>query len=167
MQISLMWAMAENRVIGRDNQLPWHLPNDLKHFKQTTLGKPVIMGRKTYESIGRPLPKRTNIVITRSHHFKADGVIVVHSLTEALEAAKNSETDASHDEVVIIGGAQIYQQALPLADRLYVTQVGAHVDGDAYFPEFDWGHYQQIDLIEYPADEANPYPYSFGTWKRM
>lgn len=129
MKLAIIVAAARNGVIGRNNQLPWHLPQDLKYFKAVTLGKPVIMGRKTYESIGRPLPGRTNIVITRDHSWSADGVKVVHGLEEALAVAEGS----SAAEVMVIGGAEIYKAALPLAQRIYLTQIEASPDGDAFF----------------------------------
>ncbi|MBT4888737.1 MAG: dihydrofolate reductase [Rhodospirillales bacterium] len=134
MRVSLIVAMASNRVIGRDGGMPWHLPEDLKYFKKTTLGKPVVMGRKTFESIGRPLPKRPNIVITRDASFAADGVQVVSSVSDALELA---QTIASPDvdEVMIIGGGQIYAEALHYAERVYLTEIHASIDGDTTFPE--------------------------------
>ncbi len=139
MKIAIVVAMAANRVIGRDNQLPWHLPADLKHFKQLTLGKPVVMGRKTYASIGRPLPERTNIVVTRDRDYEAPGCVVVHSLDEALAAAGEAA------EVMVIGGAGIYRQVLPRTDTLYLTEVHAEFEGDTLFP----------------------WPYSFMELKRM
>lgn len=131
MLISLIVAMAENRVIGRDNQMPWHLPADLRHFKSVTLGKPVIMGRKTFESIGRPLPGRRNLVISRNTEWQADGVETVNSLDAALALVN------AHDEVMIIGGGQLYRDALPLAHRLYLTHIELNVDdADTWFPDF-------------------------------
>lgn len=136
MKLAIIVAAARNGVIGRNNQLPWHLPQDLKYFKAVTLGKPVIMGRKTYESIGRPLPGRANIVITRDLSWCANGVEVVHSFDEALELA--SGVDVS--EVMVIGGAEIYKAALPVAHRIYLTRIDLEPEGDAFFPEpgADW-----------------------------
>jgi len=155
MKISIVVAMAANRVIGRDNQLPWHLPADLKHFKQLTLGKPVVMGRKTYASIGRPLPERTNIVVTRDHDYGAPGCVVVHSLDEALAAAGDCA------EVMVIGGAGIYRQVLPRTDTLYLTRVHAEFEGDTLFPELDATQWREVARTDCAADEKNPWPYSF------
>lgn len=135
MRLSLIAAMARNRVIGRDNTLPWRLPEDLRYFKATTLGKPVIMGRKTWESLGRPLPGRLNIVVTRNASYRAEGATVVTGLPQAIAAAGEVE------EAFVIGGAELYRQALPLAQRIYLTEIATDVDGDASFPEFadsDW-----------------------------
>ncbi|KFZ39225.1 diacylglycerol kinase [Shewanella mangrovi] len=136
MHIAMIAAMAHNRVIGKDNQMPWHLPEDLRHFKAMTLGKPVIMGRRTFESIGRPLPGRCNIVVSRQQDYHADGITLVASLQEALLAAGDVE------EVVIIGGGQLYREALPLAQRLYLTEIQLDVDGDTTFPDWDDGSWQ-------------------------
>ena len=154
-------AMAENRVIGRDNKLPWYLPNDLKYFKQVTMGKPILMGRKTYESIGKPLPGRTNIVITRNTSWQAEGVKVVHSLDEALTLARSIAEIDGQQELMVIGGDQIYQSALPQADRLYLTEVHAEVEGDAYFAEFDRDRWQEVGRERFEAEGPNPYDYSF------
>ncbi|WP_196159630.1 dihydrofolate reductase [Reinekea sp. G2M2-21] len=167
MRIAMIWAMAENRVIGRDNKLPWHLPNDLKYFKRLTTGKPVIMGRKTYDSIGRPLPNRINIVVTRDPSFSASGVKVVHDLQSAIDLAEAECLISGADEVIVMGGAEIYRQALPLADRLYITFVHAQVDGDAYFPEFDLSAYQEIGRDGFQADGPNPYDYSFCIFDKV
>lgn len=161
MKICLVWAQDQNRVIGRNNSLPWHLPEDLKYFKRITLGKPVVMGRKTFESIGRPLPGRTNIVISRNPDYAADGVRVVSSLDAAMALCKSiGETDGV-DEAMIIGGAEIFRQALPAADRLYLTEVHAEVPGDTWFPEFDRDGWREIDREDYAAAGPNPYAYSF------
>jgi Dihydrofolate reductase len=161
MLISLIVAMAKNRVIGRGNQMPWHLPADLRHFKNVTFGKPVIMGRKTFESIGRPLPGRRNIVISRNSDWQADGVERVESLQAALERV-NKEA-----EVMIIGGGQLYQEALPLADRLYLTQIELTVDdADTWFPDYSVFHWEQVAEDKHQADEKNPYAYCFATLKR-
>jgi dihydrofolate reductase len=161
MKISLIVAMATNRVIGKDNGLIWHLPNDLKFFKTKTMGKPMIMGRNTFESIGKPLPGRTNIVITRSQTYSPDGVVVTHSLEEALALARTIANNDNVDEVMIIGGAQIYEQSLEMADRLYLTQVHATLEGDAFFPEFDINDWREIEREDFTASDKNPFDYSF------
>ena len=161
MMLSLIWAMAQNRVIGRNNSLPWYLPEDLKYFKKITLGKPVIMGRKTYESIGKPLPGRTNIVITRNADYQAEGIKVVNDLQAALDICESIAVIDGNHEVCVIGGAEIYRHAFPQADRLYLTQVHADVEGDTYFPEFNWNDWQEIVREDYSAEGANPYDYSF------
>jgi len=138
MKLSLIVATANNNAIGRHNELPWHLPEDLKYFKSVTLGKPIIMGRKTFESIGKPLPGRTNIVVTRQQHWKHAGVLVARNVEEALAIGKqfHSEQNKLADEIMVIGGAEIYRHALPLANRVYLTKIAVDVDGaDAYFPE--------------------------------
>ena len=167
MRIAMIWAMASNGVIGRQNKLPWHLPNDLKYFKRLTSGKTVIMGRKTYESIGRPLPNRINIVITRANDFHAEGIKVVNSLPAALELAAAETLIAGAEEVIVIGGAEIYKLCLPLAERLYVTLVHADVDGDARFPEWDRQAYQEIGREDFSADGPNPYDYSFVVFDKI
>lgn len=129
--ISLMVAHDPNRVIGKDNQLPWHIPEDLAYFKKHTIGKGIVMGRNTYESIGRPLPKRRNIVVTRNPEYRADGIDVVHNLDEAIRLAKEQ-----HEEVMVIGGEQIFRTILPHADRLYITLIKQEFDGDTFFPEY-------------------------------
>jgi dihydrofolate reductase len=155
MHISLIAAMARNRVIGLDNQLPWRLSADLQRFKALTMGKPIVMGRKTYESIGKPLPGRTNIVVTRDTGYSADGCRVVHSIDEALLAAGDC------DEVMIMGGADLYSQMLPRADRLYLTEVQADVSGDARFPGFDKAQWQELERESHRADEKNEFDYDF------
>ncbi len=155
MRIALIAALARNRVIGRDNQLPWRLSADLQHFKALTMGKPIVMGRKTYESIGKPLPGRTNIVVTRDENYNAEGCVVVHSIDEALQAADGA------DEVMIMGGANLYSQLLPRADRLYLTEVQADVPGDAWFPELVASEWQELERESHPADEKNEFDYDF------
>jgi len=159
--ISIIVAMAENRVIGNDNALPWRLPADLKHFKAMTVGKPIIMGRKTWESLPGRLPDRIHIIITANPDYVADGCVVVRSLEAALEAAGDVP------EVMIVGGTMLYQQALPLADRIYLTLVETQVEGDARFPEFDPGQWQEIERQRHPSDDRNPYAYSFLTLSRI
>lgn len=148
--------MSENRVIGKDNQLPWHLPADLKFFKATTLHHPILMGRKTYDSIGRPLPQRTSIVITRQPGYQAEGVQVVHSLAEAIEAGRQV-----HPDLFIIGGAEILRQALPMIDTMYLTLIHATFEGDVFYPEFDARQWQQTWREDHQADEKNKYDFSF------
>lgn len=160
MSLSLIVAMARNRVIGRANGLPWRLPADLKHFKALTLGKPVIMGRKTFASIGKPLPDRHNIVVSRDPQFSASGVSIAHSLEDALQQAQPAA------EVMLIGGAQLYAQALPRAQRIYLTLIDADVAGDAYFPDHDDSEWLETARTDHDADAGNPYAYSFLVLER-
>lgn len=166
MQLSLIWAMAENRVIGRDNSLPWRLPNDMRHFMQTTMGLPVIMGRKTFESMKAPLPGRTNIVLTQNAEWHREGVQVVPTLEEAIALAESQGLIDGVDEVMIIGGAQIYELALPLADRLYLTIVHAQPEGDVFFPEFDLNPWQVVAEERFEADERHSSAFTFQTLER-
>lgn len=136
-RLAMIAAMSRNRVIGRDNALPWHISADLKHFKRTTLGKPVVMGRKTFESIGRPLQGRTNIVVTRQEGYRPEGVRVATSTASALALADDVAAADGAAEVMVIGGEQLYRSLLPHAERLYLTEVDAEVEGDAFFPELD------------------------------
>ncbi len=160
MIISMIAAMANDRIIGKDNQMPWHLPADFAWFKRCTLGKPVVMGRKTYESIGRPLPGRQNIVISRDSSLLIKGVDVVTSIEAAIEKA------GEVDEVMIIGGGSVYQACLPKAERLYVTHIDADLDGDTQFP--DWGEgWQEIAQESYSADEKNAYDMKFVVLERV
>lgn len=151
--------MGEGRVIGIDNRLPWRLPADLQHFRRITMGKPVLMGRKTFESIGKPLAGRINIVVTQDRSFRPDGVVVTHSVDEAIAAA-----DAP--ELMVIGGASFYAQLLPRADRLYLTEIHHRFAGDAYFPPFSPDEWREIERRDHAPDEANPYAYSFVMWER-
>lgn len=167
MRVAMIVAQAQNRVIGRDNKLPWYLPGDLKYFKQATLGKPIVMGRKTFDSIGKPLPGRLNIVITRDQSYQPDGVKVVHSLQEAIELAESQALIDGAEELMIIGGEQIYAQALPLAERLYITQVHADVEGDAHFPVFEPDDWQELGREDFSAEGPNPYDYSFIVYQRI
>ncbi|MGY3852924.1 type 3 dihydrofolate reductase [Aeromonas aquatilis] len=162
MKISMIAAMAHDRVIGKDNQMPWHLPADLAHFKRVTLGKPVLMGRKTFESIGRPLPGRRNLVISRNPDYQAEGIEVVGSV----EAAQALLAGSAVEELMVIGGGHLYAEMLPSADRLYLTQIDLAVEGDTRFPVFDDGQWQRVDSESHPADEKNPHPYRFETWQR-
>lgn len=165
-RLAIIVAAAENGVIGRANTLPWKLSGDMRHFKSVTMGKPVVMGRKTFESIGRPLPERTNIVITRNPRFQAQGVVVVSSLAEALEHAAHTAAIDGAGEAVIIGGAQIYREALPRADILYVTEVHAAVTGDAVMPPIDWSQWREVSRERHAADSLNVYDYSFVRYER-
>jgi dihydrofolate reductase len=149
---SLVVAVARNGVIGRDNALPWRLPADLAHFKKVTMGRPVVMGRRTYESIGKPLPGRTNIVVTRNCAFQAPGCSVVSSLGEAWRAAGDA------DEVCVIGGTTLFEETLPMADVIHLTEVEADVEGDTYFPAFDRREWDAKELARHPADDRNAYP---------
>ena len=159
MRISLVAAMANDRVIGKDNQMPWHLPADLAWFKRTTLGHPVVMGRKTFESIGRPLPKRVNVVISGDADFAPEGVTVVRSPEQALEVV------ADNEEVMVIGGGAIYQAFLPHADRLYLTFIDLDVEGDTRFPE--WGEgWSKTEVGTHPVDEKYAHPLTFTVWDR-
>lgn len=158
-----MVAVAANGVIGRDNSLPWHLPEDLRYFKRVTLGKPVIMGRRTFESIGRPLPGRSNILVSRNREFAAAGISVVDSVAAALMLA---EQLAPTGEVVVIGGAAIYREALPLAQRLYVTEVHANVDGDTRLPAVDWAEWRELRREEHRAQPPSPFNYAFVVYER-
>jgi dihydrofolate reductase len=155
MKISIVVAMDTNGVIGRDNGLPWHLPADLQHFKRTTMGKPILMGRKTYESIGRPLPGRTNIVITRDTAYRAAGCVVVNSIDAALQAA------GGQDEIMVIGGAEFYRQALPQTDTIYLTRIHATFSGDTFFPELKAADWREVERSDHAADSRNPHDYSF------
>ncbi len=166
MKKSIIVAMAENRVIGRNNKLPWYLPNDLKYFKSVTMGKPIIMGRKTFESIGKPLPGRLNIVITRNTEWTHSGVTVVHSVEDAFLKAESTALIDGVDEVMIIGGDQIYQTSLGLVDRIYLTKVHAEVEGDAWFTEVDWGQWKEFGREDFKAEDPNPYDYSFIVYDR-
>jgi dihydrofolate reductase len=153
--ISLIAAMANNRVIGKDNKMPWHLPADLKHFKEVTLGKPIIMGRKTYESIGRPLPGRQNIVISSKTDYELIGCDTVTSLEKALALV------GDEIEVMIIGGGYLYSQALSMADKLYLTFIDLEIDGDTQFPSYEMLSLNEIARTTYLADEKNAYNYTF------
>ncbi|SBS35185.1 Dihydrofolate reductase type 3 [Marinomonas spartinae] len=164
--LSLIVAMSTNRTIGINNALPWHLPNDLKYFKQATMGKPIVMGRKTFESIGKPLPGRRNIVITRDEGFQADGIDVVHTLDDAIALGEDICLVNGQEEVMVIGGSQIYQLALERAERLYVTHVDAQVEGDAFFPEVDWPSFTLLAEESFAAEGPNPYDYRFSVYQR-
>lgn len=162
----MIWAMAENRVIGRDNSLPWRLPTDMRHFMSTTMGKPVLMGRKTMESMKAPLPGRTNIVLTRNTNWQRDGVKVVHSLEDALALAEQQCLIDGQDELMVIGGADIYSLCLSLADKLYVTHVTGHPDGDVFFPDFDLDDWDCVSRVEHTADERHSADFVIAQYTR-
>jgi dihydrofolate reductase len=157
--LSLIYAVSENHVIGDGNKLPWHLPADFKHFKEATSGHPVIMGRRTFESIGRPLPGRQNIVLTHNLDYQADGVTIVHSLEDAISQAED-------DDIFVIGGVKVFEEALPQAVRIYETRVHALVAGDVLF-EPDLSHWLEEEHQDYSADDKNNYGYSFITYVRQ
>jgi dihydrofolate reductase len=158
--ITIIAAIAANNALGKNNQLIWHLPADLKRFKKVTLGHHVIMGRKTFESLGKPLPNRTTIIITRNKNYTQKDCIVVNSLTEALKAAKEDENP------YILGGAEIYNQAIKIADKLDITFVHHHFDADAFFPEIDTNIWKETKREDFTIDEKNKYNYSFVTFTR-
>ena len=166
MDISFVVAMTENNVIGRDGGLPWRLSSDLKRFKALTIGKPVVMGRICYESIGRPLPGRPNIVITRSMDFKPQGVIVVHSLEDAMDVAIAEAEKLGVDEVCVIGGGVVYREAMELATILHVTHIEATIDGDTFFPEIDPAIWEAGEAEEIPAGEKDDFSTRFVTYRR-
>ncbi len=157
MKLSIIVAVAENGVIGHNNQLIWRLPEDLKMFKRLTSGHPIIMGRKTFESIGKPLPNRTSIIITKNPEFQIEGCITVHSLEEAIEAANEIE----ENEAFIIGGAEIYRLALPFADKIYLTEVHHAFEGDTFFPAIDKELWEEVNRTDHDIDEKHLYKYSF------
>lgn len=164
-QLALIVAVAENGVIGQDNKMPWHLPKDLQYFKKTTLGKPVVMGRKTFESIGKPLPGRTNIVVTRQSDYDAEGISVISNIEDGVHLAKDIAREGHVDEVMIIGGAELYKQTLDKVHRVYLTEVHAKIDGDAFFPQLsdDW---VCISREHHAPCDRNPYPYSFCVFEK-
>ena len=158
--ISLLVAHDPDRVIGKENQLPWHIPEDLAYFKKMSMGKGIVMGRKTFESIGRPLPGRLNIVVTRNEDFQSEGVTVVHTLADAIEKAQ-----AFHDEVVIIGGAEIFRLAIGIADRMYVTIIQKHFEGDTFFPPY--GDEWKLTSVSEDYQWADGTPYSFLVYEKL
>ncbi|QRG66368.1 dihydrofolate reductase [Brevibacillus choshinensis] len=154
--ISLIVAYARNQVIGKDGVMPWHLPADLKHVKELTTGKTIVMGRKTFESLGRPLPNRRNVVLTRNRDFHPDGVDVVHTKEEVMALG----------DVIIFGGAEIYKQFLDVVERMYITQIDLEVEGDTFFPEWDREAFTVVDKREGIVDDKNKYPHSFYVYER-
>ncbi|MFL1387217.1 dihydrofolate reductase [Pseudomonas tritici] len=164
--LSLIAALGENRVIGVDNSMPWHLPGDFKYFKATTLGKPIIMGRKTWDSLGRPLPGRLNLVVSRQTDLALEGAEVFPSLEAAVERAEAWALAQGVGELMLIGGAQLYAQGLEWADRLYLTRVALSPEGDAWFPEFDQNQWKLVSNLENPAEGDKP-AYNFEVWEKI
>ncbi len=165
MTISLIAALSQNLIIGKNNDLPWHLPDDMKYFMQTTRGHHVIMGRKNYDSIPkkfRPLPDRINMVVTRQKNFSASGCLVFHDIDSAIDFAKES----GETELFIIGGAEIYTICLPLAQRLYLTEINASIEGDTYFPSFSKEEWKEISRIKHSADEKHKYSFNYVIYER-
>jgi len=162
MIISHLVAAAENNVIGKNNTIPWHLPNDLKFFKNKTWGMPVVMGRNTYESLDKPLPGRINVVVTGNREWNREGVLVAHTIDEAVQKA--ASTDCK--EVFIIGGGEIFRQSMDIANRIYLTRVHANPEGDTFYPIFDESKWTLVSADHRPADEKHAFPYTFQTWER-
>ncbi|MBV8253201.1 MAG: dihydrofolate reductase [Chitinophaga sp.] len=161
--VSIIVAASENNAIGINGQLPWRIADDMKYFKDTTTGKPIVMGRKTFESLGKPLPNRPNIVITRQMDYAPVGTIVVDSLQAGLDRAKTYDVQ----EVFITGGGEIFEQAMDITDRIYMTRVYAVVPGDAFFPEIDGNKWELVSDERHEADERNQYPFSFQIWEKI
>jgi len=166
MHIALIWAMSRNRVIGRGNRLPWRLRTDMQYFMATTMGKPVIMGRRTFETMKAPLPGRTNIVVTRNVDYHRPGIRVANDLDAALALAEAQCLIDGRDEIMVAGGADIYRLALPVATRLYMTTVAAELEGDTYFPEVDLEQWREVRSESFPADAANSYPFTIALLER-
>tara|TARA_B100000586_G_scaffold131702_1_gene95250 strand:+ start:63 stop:548 length:486 start_codon:yes stop_codon:yes gene_type:complete len=160
MKLSIITAMDKNRVIGKDGNLPWHISSDLKNFKKITMGKPILMGRKTHESIGRALPGRENIILTNKRNYSVEGCIVKNSLDEVLSNCKKVS------ELIVMGGATLYEQTLDKAEKLYITEVRARIEGDIFFPEYDPNQWVEISRNNFKADENNEYDYSFTVLER-
>jgi dihydrofolate reductase len=159
--LSLIWAMGHNQVIGIDNKMPWHLPAELAYFRKVTTGHPIIMGRRTFESINsKPLPRRTNIILTRDQAFTAEGVVVLHSVEQVLQQYGDSGA-------FVIGGTQIYEQFLPVAEHLYITMIDQEFEGDTFFPEIKWTEWRLVNEELGVRDEKNPYSYSFKVFDRV
>lgn len=159
--VSIIAALSDNGVIGRDNKLPWRMPADLSHFKRLTMGKPIVMGRRTWESLPGLLPHRTHIIVTRDPDYQANGGFVVHSIEDALAFAGDA------DELMVVGGARLYQQMLPLASRMYLTYIHAQMEGDTAFPAFPPAEWREVSRDRHPADDRNPYAYSFVVLERV
>ncbi len=162
MIISFIVAASTNNVIGKNNQLPWSLPNDMKFFKNTTWAMPVLMGRKSFESLGKPLPGRLNVVITRQNDWKPEGASVVHSVEDAIKVA----AAADYNEAFIIGGGEIFKEAMPVADKIYLTRVDVKLEGDAFFPEMNPKEWLMVSEQSFPSDEKHAYAYHFQLWER-
>ncbi|WBA82453.1 dihydrofolate reductase [Endozoicomonas sp. GU-1] len=161
MKLALIAAVADNNAIGINNKMPWYLPGDLRYFKAVTMGKPVIMGRKTFDSLGKPLPGRTNIVITRDHNWHHEGVSVVHNLDDGIALAEAANLINGNEEIMIIGGEQIYRQAIDQADRLYLTRVYQSFDGDAFFPDINPQEWREISREDTQSEDEQPLTYSY------
>lgn len=162
MRLSAITAISQNNIIGKNNSLPWHLPADMRFFKKTTMGHPIIMGRKTYESFKKALPGRTNIVVTRQTNYSLTDATVVHSLEEAINEAQKTESE----EAFILGGAQIFEQSLPLINRLYLTRIYEEFDGDIEFPEFDVTQWEMTGIEPHEPDDKNKFYYAFQLWNK-
>ncbi|MCA0970407.1 dihydrofolate reductase [Halobacillus litoralis] len=160
--ISFIFAMDRNRLIGKDNDLPWHIPNDFKFFKDMTIGKTIIMGRKTFESFGKPLPDRKHIVITSNHDYDREGCTVIHSIDDILEMEKNDPDT----EWFVIGGTVLFEKMLPYADRMYLTYIDYEFEGDTHFPEYDESDWKLVSETKGEKDEKNPYDYYFRIYER-
>lgn len=160
--IAIIAAVSENHIIGKEGRLPWHLPKDLARFKQLTYGHPVIMGRKTFESIGKPLPGRLNIVVTKNKHYFCRGCLTAHSIEEAIDIAQKTD-----DTIFIIGGGDIYRQALPLSDKIFITRIAQHIQGDVSFPDIDPRKWQLISTEFLQKDDKNAYDCSFLTYEKI
>ncbi len=165
--LSMIVATADNNIIGKDNNMPWHLPADLAYFKKVTLGKPIIMGRKTYESIGRALPGRRNIVISRDASYKVAGIDTVTSVEQALSLVDGSNGDEAVEEIMVIGGGAIYKHCLPAAQRLYITHIDANIDGDTQFPYYDDGSWKKVASEVRVSDDKNDYKLDFCIYERQ
>lgn len=164
--VAMIVAMAKNRIIGVEGKLPWYLPEDLQFFKRMTQAKPLVMGRKTYASIGKPLPNRLNIVVTRDTSFQAAGTRVCHDLSSALALADQQATIEAAEEIMVMGGGEIYRQALPFAQRLYITEVDINVEGDAAFPEFSLDEWHEVQRVAGNSSEGQPH-YDFVVYERV
>lgn len=159
---SIIVAKSDNNVIGKDNGIIWHMPADLKYFKSKTMGHYIIMGRKTLESMDKPLPGRTTIVVTRNRNYRAEGCLIVHDIQDAFRIAEQNK----QEEIFILGGAEIYKLTIDIADKIYLTEIKAHFEGDAFFPEIDPGKWREVRREEHEADEKNRYPYAFVDFVR-
>lgn len=160
MIVSIIVAMDKNRVIGKDNKLPWRLPRELQYVKKTTMGHPIIMGRKNYESIGKPLPGRRNMILTRKNNYSAEGCEIVHSVEDVFKMCEGE------DEIFIFGGEQIYRLFLPYTEKLYITRIHNEFEGDTFFPEIDWNEWKEVSSFQGITDEKNPYTYFFHVYER-
>lgn len=165
--LSMIVAKSRNNVIGRDGDLPWRLTGDLQHFKRTTLGKPVLMGRKTFESLGRPLPGRSNLVLSRDREYRAKGAENLHTLPDLIGRGYEIAGETGANEVMIIGGAMLYRACLRYAQRLYLSNVDVDIDGDAYFPKLDLENWLEISKTDFPKDDKNDYAYSVLRYDRV